>query len=287
MIFSGSRATNAMETSEPSEMDLEEQELLANVFEQIKNEPAFVSDTDVVGVRRTAAWLVAKHLRPVFDGNTLSEVVDAADEAAFNLRRLGVFRSVDLQLDTVGGKTKGKAEALRVLVDVQERNLFGLDAGTAVGQNEGSVRLNANILNPLGIADKFSFQSSRSTAGNTVFDLAYRVPIAGDPDLPFTLHMYKTSQDRPTSSHVQQVRGVAAEIEGRTIMGTHRLRYDIAVRDVTGLSDEVGRGSSTSGRGLTAHFCRLLLVSFLCFFGVFVLFLLSLGWLHLVFSIRA
>lgn len=195
-----------------------------------ENDEVSVEFVDVEGVKRTKSWVLGRLAIPLMKCKTLAEILREAEIFQVNLARLEIFSKVDVTV-----KSSEEGSGLDILAKVKERRLISGSTGMTVGNNEGTADFKIFVTNYLGVADRFTFRSSKSSQGAACLDLSFMLPVAGSVDHPFTLTAFQNLNDFPPSSHKQMLRGVSAEYQTHSIIGTHTLRYECTWRHVRDL----------------------------------------------------
>uniref|UniRef100_A0A1B8Y363 Bacterial surface antigen (D15) domain-containing protein n=1 Tax=Xenopus tropicalis TaxID=8364 RepID=A0A1B8Y363_XENTR len=131
-------------------------------------------------------------------------------EAREKLLRLGVFRNVEVLIDTCEGED-ALPNGLDVTFEVTELRRLTGSYNTMVGNNEGSMVLGLKLPNLFGRAEKMTFQFSYGTK-ETSYGLSFFKPQVGNFERNFSVNLYKVTGQFPWSSLRETDRGVSAEI---------------------------------------------------------------------------
>lgn len=130
-------------------------------------------------------------IRDVFKAKNLIEVMRKSHEAREKLLRLGIFRQVDVLIDTCQGDD-ALPNGLDVTFEVTELRRLTGSYNTMVGNNEGSMVLGLKLPNLLGRAEKVTFQFSYGTK-ETSYGLSFFKPQPGNFDRNFSVNLYKVT----------------------------------------------------------------------------------------------
>lgn len=144
----------------------------------------------------------------VFKARNLIEVMWKSHEASEKLLRLGIFRQVDVLMDTCQGDDV-LPNGLDITFEVTElRRLMG-SYNTMVRNNEGSMVLSLKLPNLLGRAEKVTFQFSYGTR-----ETSYSLPSSNhslETLREVSVNMYKVTGQFPWSSLWEADRGMSTE----------------------------------------------------------------------------
>jgi len=186
--------------------------------------PLRVVAVDLRGLARTNRAVVEGVLANLAEPRTLAAVAETlhADHAA--LMALGAFAGVDLTLDD-GGKP-GEA---RVVATFDERPPLSLRAGTYVQGTEGTVELEASLINALGRAERVTLSLDRGA--HALVDAAVTASRRAPAGLPVTLDVAAHARSRSwatTASFDEASKGVAAS--ATSLDGGHALALEATWR---------------------------------------------------------
>jgi len=133
----------------------------------------------VRGNGRTREHVIAQELAPALRAHSYDEVGDALLAGTERLRALGIFRTVDVLLDTAGAggapRKRGMVPA-NVVVTVTERNVLSATTGTYVQSGEGSAEASILARNALGLAEVAELNVTRGHERSNAFRLSLSKP---------------------------------------------------------------------------------------------------------------
>ncbi|KAJ6666374.1 hypothetical protein lerEdw1_000647 [Lerista edwardsae] len=138
------------------------------------------------------------------------KVMRKSHEAREKLLRLGIFRQVEVLIDTCQGDD-ALPNGLDVTFEVTELRRLTGSYNTMVGNNEGSMVLGLKLPNILGRAEKVTFQFSYGTK-ETSYGLSFFKPQPGHFERNCSLNLYKVTGQFPWSSLRETDRGISTEI---------------------------------------------------------------------------
>eukprot|EP00053_Salpingoeca_punica_P017376 m.167344 g.167344 ORF g.167344 m.167344 type:complete len:504 (+) comp17193_c0_seq5:38-1549(+) len=238
------------------------QEVQTLVSENMET-PVRVNKVQVIGAKRTKAWLLAKHSETVLRAQTLGEALYLTREAAADLKQLGIFRRVEAALDANAPTDKGERIELNIALEVDEKRLLSGQTGIKVGSSNGAIDMKLDFNNLLGLADKLELKSQRFYGGRTVLDAAYSLPVGGDVYYPLTLSTFQVHQAQTASSHDQLIRGVAVDYQTYSVLGQHNVRYEWAWRNVANVADRAAFSvRNQAGHSVKSALVHTLLMEF-------------------------
>lgn len=177
--------------------------------EILENKDVVVQHVHFDGLGRTKDDIIICEIGEVFKAKNLIEVMRKSHEARERLLRLGIFRQVDVLIDTCQGDD-ALPNGLDVTFEVTELRRLTGSYNTMVGNNEGSMVLGLKLPNLLGRAEKVTFQFSYGTK-ETSYGLSFFKPQPGNFERNFSVNLYKVTGQFPWSSLRETDRGVSAE----------------------------------------------------------------------------
>lgn len=215
--------------------------------EVLENKRVTVQHVHIDGISRTKDDLLIYEIADVFKAKNLIEVMKKSHEARERLLRLGIFRNVDVLIDTAHGE-EALAEGLDVIFEVTEMRRLTGSYNTMVGNNEGSMVLGLKLPNLFGRAEKITFQFSYGTK-ETSYGLSYFKPQPGNFDKNFAINLYKVTGQFPWSSLRETDRGISTEYNFPIWKTNHTVKWEGVWRELGSLS----RTASFSVREESGH----------------------------------
>ncbi|KAE8613173.1 hypothetical protein XENTR_v10007609 [Xenopus tropicalis] len=198
--------------------------------EILENKDVVVQRVHFEGLGRTKDDLIAHEIGQVFKAKNLIEVMRKSHEAREKLLRLGVFRNVEVLIDTCEGED-ALPNGLDVTFEVTELRRLTGSYNTMVGNNEGSMVLGLKLPNLFGRAEKMTFQFSYGTK-ETSYGLSFFKPQVGNFERNFSVNLYKVTGQFPWSSLRETDRGVSAEINFPIWKTSHTLKWEGVWREL-------------------------------------------------------
>uniref|UniRef100_A0A8C7DL50 SAMM50 sorting and assembly machinery component n=1 Tax=Oncorhynchus kisutch TaxID=8019 RepID=A0A8C7DL50_ONCKI len=145
--------------------------------EVLENKDVIVQHVHIDGLGRTKEDCLTYEIAGVFRAKNLIDVMKRAHEARQKLLRLGIFRQVEVVIDTSQG-VDALPNGLDVTFEVTELRRMTGSYNTMVGNNEGSMVLGLKLPNVFGRAEKLTFQFSYGTK-ETSYGLSFFKPQPG------------------------------------------------------------------------------------------------------------
>uniref|UniRef100_A0A8C6P355 Sorting and assembly machinery component 50 homolog, like n=1 Tax=Nothobranchius furzeri TaxID=105023 RepID=A0A8C6P355_NOTFU len=209
---------------EPPEQEQESKQ------EILENKDVVVQHVNIEGLGRTKEDLLGYEISDVFHAKSLIDVMKRAHVARLRLLRLGIFKDVEVLIDTSEG-TDALPNGLDVTFEVTEIKRLTGSYNTMVGNNEGSMVLGLKLPNMFGRAEKLTFQFSYGTK-ETSYGLSFFKPQPGFFERNLTLNLYKVTGQFPWSSLKETDRGVSAELNFPLGVTSHTLKWEGVWREL-------------------------------------------------------
>ncbi|KAJ3067699.1 hypothetical protein HDU99_003413, partial [Rhizoclosmatium hyalinum] len=187
--------------------------------------PVTVSAVRFEGISATKEGLLSRHAAPLFAlprDTPFGHVAAQAHEAAAKLHQLGVFKTVDVVLDS---DAPGE---VAVVFHVKEVSRLYAKTGTEIGNNEGNMFANLKIRNALGNAEtleatvNYGVETSEPLTENkpfqsqlgSSFSVLFSKPYDADPNKLILLNAFKQSKGHNLySSYSEQNSGLSAKFK--------------------------------------------------------------------------
>ncbi|KAM8910891.1 sorting and assembly machinery component 50 homolog B [Spinachia spinachia] len=209
---------------DPPELETESKQ------EILENKDVVVQHVNVQGLGRTKEDLLGYEISEVFHAKNLIDVMKKSHIARQKLLRLGIFKEVEVLIDTSEG-SDALPNGLDVTFEVTEVKRLTGSYNTMVGNNEGSMVLGLKLPNMFGRAEKLTFQFSYGTK-ETSYGLSFFKPQPGHFERNLTLNMYKVTGQFPWSSLKETDRGASAEFNFPLGMTNHTLKWEGVWREL-------------------------------------------------------
>uniref|UniRef100_A0AAQ5ZGD8 POTRA domain-containing protein n=1 Tax=Amphiprion ocellaris TaxID=80972 RepID=A0AAQ5ZGD8_AMPOC len=198
--------------------------------EVLENKDVVVQRVHIDGLGRTKEDLLTYEIAEVFRAKNLIDVMRRSHEARQKLLRLGIFRKVEVVIDTSRGED-ALPNGLDVTFEVTELRRMTGSYNTMVGNNEGSMVLGLKLPNVFGRAEKLTFQFSYGTK-ETSYGLSFFKPQPGHFERNISVNVYKVTGQFPWSSLRETDRGVSAELSFPVWKTSQTLKWEGVWREL-------------------------------------------------------
>ncbi|KAM6425491.1 sorting and assembly machinery component 50 homolog [Rhynochetos jubatus] len=215
--------------------------------EILENKDVVVQHVHFDGLGRTKDDIIMYEISDVFKAKNLIDVMRKSHEAREKLLRLGIFRQVEVLIDTCQGDD-ALPNGLDVTFEVTELRRLTGSYNTMVGNNEGSMVLGLKFPNLFGRAEKVTFQFSYGTK-ETSYGLSFFKPQPGNFERNFSVNLYKVTGQFPWSSLRETDRGISTEFNIPIWKTNHTLKWEGVWRELGCLA----RTASFSVREESGH----------------------------------
>ena len=121
----------------------------------------FVRKVRIEGLERTKEDVIEHELQEAYNASTLEGVAVALHKASQELHSLGIFKTVHITMDAERGCP---ADEVDVKVEVEERGVLRMKAGTFVENGEGGVEASGSLRNVFGGAETIEGSALFGTA---------------------------------------------------------------------------------------------------------------------------
>ncbi|XP_078719888.1 sorting and assembly machinery component 50 homolog [Lampetra fluviatilis] len=198
--------------------------------EVLDNKQVLVQNVSIQGLERTKDDYIMHEISDVFNATSLVEVMQKSHEAREKMLRLGIFRHVEVLIDTAKGPG-AQPDGLDINFEVVEMRRLTGSYNTMVGNNEGSMVLGLRLPNLFGRAEKLTFQFSYGTK-ETSYGLSFFKPQTGCFERNLSASVYKITGQFPWSSLRQTDRGVSLDLNFPLWRTRHCVRWEGAWREL-------------------------------------------------------
>ncbi|XP_036376104.1 sorting and assembly machinery component 50 homolog B isoform X2 [Megalops cyprinoides] len=198
--------------------------------EILENKDVVVQHVHFDGLGRTKEDILGFEIADVFNAKNFIDVMQKSHEARQKLLRLGIFREVEVVIDTSQGED-ALPNGLDITFEVVELRRMTGSYNTMVGNNEGSMVLGLKLPNLLGRAEKLTFQFSYGTK-ETSYGLSFFKPQPGHFERSFSLNLYKVTGQFPWSSLRETDRGISTDFNFPIWKTNHTLKWEGVWREL-------------------------------------------------------
>ncbi|KAJ3192258.1 hypothetical protein HK101_006817 [Irineochytrium annulatum] len=200
--------------------DVSQHRRLTMVVMNSRAKPYTVNEIRIEGIRHTRSAFVERLIQPVMKSETLGEILDQTQALTGKLRRLGIFKSVGVQLDLAQTGRDEKKKALDIVLELEESPRLYARTSTAIGTNEGDMTASINIRNAFGNGETIETNATYGMETNTPlhqsgpfasqtgtsFKFMFNKPLEADPDKRLEFRAMKLNRNLNLySSHDENV----------------------------------------------------------------------------------
>lgn len=216
----------------------EEQE---DVLEEVRYKPVRVHDILIKGNERTKDGVIERELEEAGRANTFEELQIALLKASFGLRRLGVFSSVKILVDS---GPEELPETVNVFVIVKESGIVSANVGTYIQGQDKTLEGSLKLKNAAGYAETYDLNLSMGELNSNSFGLGFQLPFIFNLPANLDARTFQTFRNfQKISSHNEILRGFSLGIDS----GSHEAGYELTWREN---EDKVGNCSPAVRRQL-------------------------------------
>lgn len=201
----------------------------------ISDIPARVNKIIVQGLNKTKDEFIQKKLAHIFKAENVAEMLVLCQTAKYDLRRLDIFRSVQVNIDTA--KNVEGDDRYNVVFDVKEKRWFGGGVhATFSGDNNATMVGSLQMPNTFGRAENVRLEYNKSLKGDHGGVFRFSKPLNGNPDVRFSSSVYKMNLEYPWSGFKETCRGLNMDFTFPSSLGDHCLRWEGVWRDLRALN---------------------------------------------------
>eukprot|EP00297_Palpitomonas_bilix_P007720 CAMPEP_0113880374 /NCGR_PEP_ID=MMETSP0780_2-20120614/7748_1 /TAXON_ID=652834 /ORGANISM="Palpitomonas bilix" /LENGTH=490 /DNA_ID=CAMNT_0000867039 /DNA_START=49 /DNA_END=1521 /DNA_ORIENTATION=+ /assembly_acc=CAM_ASM_000599 len=125
-----------------------------------------VTDIILDGREHTAEDFIDKQIEPIYDAETLTEVIEKISEAQDRLKAFDIFKSVEADIVP---SPNGQRDSVVVNMKLKEEKRFEGSVGTFLRKNEGGAEAALTLRNIFGRGEKLTFSAEAQEPLGTEF----------------------------------------------------------------------------------------------------------------------
>ncbi|EGY18576.1 mitochondrial outer membrane beta-barrel protein Tob55 [Verticillium dahliae VdLs.17] len=214
--------------------------------------PMTVHNLTVHGAPNTRRAFLDPILSPIVApsanaATTLGDISYRLQTASSKLDRLGIFQPAPKIFLNSADQTNPSSTPTDVDIDILLAELprYKFNAGTDVGNSEGSAFTSLLWRNIFGGAEQLSLNASTGTRTRSAYTAELSAPVASDPDCRVALEILSSAADKPWASHEEVLRGGSLRYQWLSPnRDMHSIEYTALWRQLTSL----GPGASPTVR---------------------------------------
>ncbi|KAL0933660.1 surface antigen [Colletotrichum truncatum] len=209
------------------------------------SQPMTINRLQVHGATNTRRGFLDPIFKPLLtedvnSSSTLGEVAARLGEARGKLERLGIFHPEPKVHINGSDPSDPSATPTDVDVDivVKELSRYKFNAGTDVGNSEGSAYTSLLWRNIFGGAEQLTVNASAGTRTRSAYSANLSAPVHSNPDTRVALEALASATDKSWAAHEEVLKGGNLRFSWLSSpKDMHSLEYSAIWRQVTGLRD--------------------------------------------------
>ncbi|KAJ0335554.1 hypothetical protein COL922a_009054 [Colletotrichum nupharicola] len=211
---------------------------------QQNSQPMTINCLQVHGASNTRRGFLDPIFEPLLtaeanSSSTLGEVAARLGDAKGKLERLGIFHP-DPKVHINGSDPADPSSTptdVDVDIVVKELSRYKINAGTDVGNSEGSVYTSVLWRNIFGGAEQLTVNASAGNKTRSAYSANLSAPVNSNPDTRISLEALASTTDKAWAAHQEAVKGGNLRFSWLSGKSVHSLEYSGVWRQVTGLGD--------------------------------------------------
>ncbi|KAJ3940707.1 uncharacterized protein N0V96_009721 [Colletotrichum fioriniae] len=218
---------------------------LQQLLSDQNSQPMTINRLQVHGATNTRRGFLDPIFTPLLtedvnSSSTLGEVAARLGDARGKLERLGIFHpDVKVHLSNANN-TDASSTPTDVDVDVvvKELSRYKFNAGTDVGNSEGSAYTSLLWRNIFGGAEQLTVNASAGTRTRSAYSATLSAPVQSNPDTRIALEGLASATDKSWAAHEEVLKGGNLRYSWLSgLKDMHTVEYSGIWRQVTGLRD--------------------------------------------------
>ncbi|KAK1624179.1 surface antigen [Colletotrichum phormii] len=218
---------------------------LQQLLSDQNSQPMTINRLQVHGATNTRRGFLDPIFTPLLtedvnSSSTLGEVAARLGDARGKLERLGIFHpDVKVHLSNANN-TDASSTPTDVDVDVvvKELSRYKFNAGTDVGNSEGSAYTSLLWRNIFGGAEQLTVNASAGTRTRSAYSATLSAPVQSNPDTRIALEGLASATDKSWAAHEEVLKGGNLRFSWLSgLKDMHTVEYSGIWRQVTGLRD--------------------------------------------------
>jgi len=223
----------------------------------IEDKPVTIERVHVDGLTKTKADFIANDLKKMFKSKSFLETYHNAIKSRQSLMKKGIFKDIQVTIDTTDGYDQKKDDGLQVLFKVQEMKNIICEARSEMSSKDKPnwvIRLVSP--NVLGRGERLSFSASRALSSTQMyqpsdFNLSFSKPFFNldyYPPTRLSMSMQQNKHDCLWASYSQCNRGLSAGCDFEFMGNQHHIEVLSQWRELI-----AGENASMSVRKQAGH----------------------------------
>jgi len=207
----------------------------------IEDEVVDVERVHIIGLEKTKRDFIKNEIKEVFKAKTFLEVYNSTLRSRDALMRKGIFKNVEVVIDTTDGYDEHTSNGVQVLFKVKElRSIVGEARTELSSRKQPSWVMKLMSPNIFGRGEKVSLSLCHSLVNSRLyspddFDLTFSKPIVSSPGSKISFSGLQNSHDCPWASYNQLCRGLSSGYDFDINGNNHHLELLGEWREMTPL----------------------------------------------------
>ena len=207
----------------------------------------YVEGVRIDGNKRTRSAVIEQQLQDAYAAQTFEDLVDALNVAQSRLQRLGIFKSLQILVDTSGDSRVSmvgadRVEHVELHIQCREKDICAMNAGAYVRGRGASSEVSGKFRNPFGLAETFELRFGISTDQSNTFRTALQLPRPFNADGTVGCSLFQAVDSfKDSSSYLESSSG--GNLWFQTLKGStnHKFCYNSVWREVSPAVDTNGK----------------------------------------------
>ncbi|KAK0085898.1 hypothetical protein PV326_005755 [Microctonus aethiopoides] len=224
------------------------------------HQTARVDKIHIDGLMRTKDDIVKAQVIDLFRAQDFHEIIDQAQRIKTKLETLGCFKQIGVTIDTSKGPD-ATPDGVEVTFNVREMSRLSGGINTMVGNNEGSLLIQAKAPNIFGRGERLQMEYSYGSKSTTNINISAIKPFVDNwLHKVFTASVFSTTTDVPWSGYKETDHGILLDLA--VIPGTlkQNFQYEVVYRDIIAAKQASLRVREQCGptlKSLLRHICSI------------------------------
>ncbi|KAG0223282.1 hypothetical protein BGW42_005998 [Actinomortierella wolfii] len=208
---------------------------IQNLVDNVRHDPMKTHKITVHGTAKTREGFMHRALSPLFEAQSLHEVIGLSRQMVRKLERFGIFEDVKVQLDSPKEDfLKDRKDLVDVGFWVKEGSRVQIKTGTEAGNAEASAYGSLTVKNVFGGAETLNTSMAFGTRTSSAFQFSFATPLLADPDKNLSFNLFSQSRNNTQwSSHEEDLKGGSVKYSTFSPLGYHEFSYDGHWREIT------------------------------------------------------
>ncbi|XP_011305816.1 sorting and assembly machinery component 50 homolog isoform X2 [Fopius arisanus] len=193
---------------------------------------ARVDKVHIDGLKRTKDDIIKAQINELFKAKDFYDVIENVQRVKSKLETLGCFNSIGVSIDTSKGPD-ATPEGVEVTFNVKEMKRLSGGVSTMVGNNEGSLLIQAKAPNILGRGERLQMEYSYGTKSTSNINVSAVKPFVDDwLHKVLTTSVYNSTTDVPWSGYKEKDHGLLIDLGITPGLLKHNFQYETSYRDI-------------------------------------------------------